>query len=232
MTTSQSTKARAQETAGTAADEGRHVAGVAKEEAANVVSEATTQAKNVVGDALSQVTGQVSEQTRTQRDRLVGTLQTFADDLEQMASQASVPGLASDVARQVADRTRSLSSQLDGREPTELLEDVRHFARRRPGVFLLGALAAGVVTGRIVRGTKDGVAGAAAASTPSSTGAPVGAPISTSAPVGTTNPPMPSVTPGYQTTDAPPTALDEPGTLGAPPVGYGDRGTLGEERLP
>jgi len=33
---------------------------------------------------------------------------------------------------------------------------VRGFARRRPGTFLLGALAAGIVAGRLARGAKDG----------------------------------------------------------------------------
>ncbi len=66
-------------------------------------------------------------------------------------------GLAADVAHQVAERARSLSRHLDGREPSELLDDVRRFARQRPGTFLLGALAAGVIVGRLARGTKDAI---------------------------------------------------------------------------
>ena len=161
MTTDTSAAERAQTTASTAKDEGKHVAGVAKEQAANVASEAAGQARSVVNDAVSQVGGTVREQTSTQRDRLVSTISTFSDDLSSMADQGS-PGLANDVARQVAEKARSLTSQLDGREPQELLEDVRRFARQRPGVFLLGALAAGVVAGRLLRGTGDAIAGAAA----------------------------------------------------------------------
>ena len=56
--------------------------------------------------------------------------------------------------QQVAEQARGLASQLDDREPSELLEDVRRFARRRPGTFLLGALAAGIVVGRLTRGAK------------------------------------------------------------------------------
>jgi hypothetical protein len=58
------------------------------------------------------------------------------------------------VAREAADRARGLSSRLEGREPRELLDDVRGFAQRKPGTFLLGALAAGVVAGRLTRGAK------------------------------------------------------------------------------
>ena len=67
------------------------------------------------------------------------------------------PGLAADLAQEVADRARSLSRHLDQREPGELLDDVRRFARQRPGTFLLGALAAGVIAGRLLRGTRDAV---------------------------------------------------------------------------
>ena len=68
-----------------------------------------------------------------------------------MAEQRS--GMASDAAREVANRARSFGQQLDGREPAELLDDLRSFARRRPGMFLAGAAIAGVVVGRVLRGS-------------------------------------------------------------------------------
>ena len=150
---------QAKQAAGTAADEGKHVAGVAQGEAQRVVSEAQSQMHGM----LDQATSQVDEQSRVQRDRLVGTLQSFGDELEQMA-QHGQDGLATDMARQVADRARSVSSHLDGREPRELLDDVRQFARRRPGTFLLGARAAGVVAGRLTRGAKEASNGSAGGS--------------------------------------------------------------------
>lgn len=162
-------KHAAQETASTAADETKHVAGVAGEEAKKVAGEA----KDHVRSLLDEARGQADEQSRTQRDRLVGTLGSFSSDLKQMADQSTTPGLAADVARQVADRTQSLSDHLDGREPADLLEDVRSFARQRPGVFLLGALAAGVVAGRLARGAKQAKDDAASTSaTPSDLSAP------------------------------------------------------------
>ncbi len=140
-----------QQTAGTAADESKHVAGVAMDEAEQVATQAKQQARGLLDEAKSQV----DEQSRTQRDRLVGTLQTFSDDLEQMASQGGRSGMARDLARQVAGRARDLGQRLDGREPTQILDDVRDFARRKPGTFLLGALAAGAVAGRLTRGAKE-----------------------------------------------------------------------------
>jgi len=155
MTESPSTKERAQNATGTASDEGRHLAGVTQQEAGNVASEAANQARRVMDDAMSQV----SSQSKEQQDRLAGTLRTIGDDLESMTSQAS-PGVAQDLTRQVTGYVRSFTDHLESREPAELLDDVRQFARRRPGTFLLGALAAGVVVGRLARGAADGIAGA------------------------------------------------------------------------
>ena len=148
-------KERAQHAASTAADEGKHVAGVVAEEAKSVAGEAKDHARNLVSEARSQLQGQVDDQSRQQKDMLVGTLSTFGDDLASMAQNGS--GLAADVAHQVAERASSLSRHLDGREPSELLDDVRRFARQRPGTFLLGALAAGVIVDRLARGTKDAI---------------------------------------------------------------------------
>jgi len=159
----------------------------------------------VVDDAMGQVRGQLDDQGRQQKDRLAGTLVTVGDDLERMAQSGS--GMAADLAREGADRARALARHLDGREPGELVDDVRRFARRRPGVFLLGALAAGVVVGRLVRGTKDAVQAAEATGTPPevTSGAPNATDVSASHGY-PTQPPAglaPETTPSYS---APPSA--------------------------
>jgi hypothetical protein len=146
-------KEQAKQAAGTAADEGRHVAGVASEQAQRVATEAKSQVRGLV----DQATSQVEEQSRTQLDRLAQTLRSYGDDLEKMAVQSDGP--ASGLAHEAADRVRGLSSHLEGRAPRDLLDDVRGFARRRPGTFLLGALAAGVVAGRLTRGAKEAQSG-------------------------------------------------------------------------
>lgn len=157
MTSSPTAKERAQDAATTATDEGRHLAGVAQQEAGNVASEAAAQARHVMNEAMTQVNAQSKEQ----QDRLAGTLRTFGDDLQSMTTQAA-PGLAADLTRQVSGYARSVGDHLQSREPGELLDDVRRFARQRPGTFLIGALAAGLVVGRLARGAADGIAGAKA----------------------------------------------------------------------
>lgn len=133
---------------GTAKEETQRVSGVAKQEAANVAGEAKAQARNLAGD----LRREVSEQSRQQQHRLAGLLAEFGDELEQMARSSDRSGLASDVAAQVAERSRQVGRFIQDREPGDLLDEVRRFAGRRPGTFLLGALAAGVVAGRLTRG--------------------------------------------------------------------------------
>ena len=159
-----SAKDKAKDTASTAADQSKHIAGTAKQEAANVAGTAAEQARTVIGDAKQQVTSQVSDQATTGRDKLSETLRTLGDDLQQMAQgQGSGEGMAADLAREVSDRIRTFGSHIESREPAQLLDDARDFARRRPGTFLLGALAAGVVAGRMFRATADGAAAASLA---------------------------------------------------------------------
>lgn len=155
MTTHTAPQERAQQAAGAASDEGRHLADATQHEASNVASEAADQARQVMDDAVTHL----NAQTKDQKDRLAGTVRRFGDDLGSMSSQAS-PGLAADVTRQVSGYARSMGEGLQSREPGELIEDVRRFARRHPGTFLLGALAGGVVAGRLARGVADGAAGA------------------------------------------------------------------------
>lgn len=142
---------QAKRAAGTAKDESKRVAGVATDEAQKVVTEAKNQARGLFDDA----TSQVEAQSKEQKTKVAETVRTFGDDLSSMTSQGEgSQGLAGQLVQQVADQASSLASHLESREPRELLDDVRSFARRRPGTFLLGALAAGVVVGRLTRGAK------------------------------------------------------------------------------
>lgn len=181
MTTDQSAMERTKSAASTATDEGKHVGSVAKEEAQGVASTAAEQARTVASDTVGQLRDQLTEQTSGQRDRLVATLQSFGDDLERMAGQTGEGGMAADLAREAADRARALREHLDGREPGQLLDDVRDFARRKPGTFLLGALVAGVAAGRLLRGTADGAAAAELAppTSPPRTELPATGPVAT-----------------------------------------------------
>ncbi|MDO9379680.1 MAG: hypothetical protein Q7T56_12600 [Nocardioidaceae bacterium] len=143
-------KDRAQDAAHEAGDQAQHVGGVAKDQASQVVGEAKQHARGLLDDA----TSQVDDQARTQLGRLSETLRSVGGDLDDMASGSDRDGVAKTLAQEVATRARTLGEHLDGREPRDLLDDVRDYARRRPGSFLLGAVVAGVVAGRLTRGAK------------------------------------------------------------------------------
>ena len=116
----------ARETATTAADEAKHVGHVGAEEVQNVAAEAKNQVRTLVDETRTQL----NHQSTQQRDRLVATLQTLSLDLGDMAASRKL-GPGHRLARQAAQRARDLTSRLDGREPSELLDEVRSFARRR-----------------------------------------------------------------------------------------------------
>lgn len=160
-------KEQAANVTGTAKDAGQQVASTAKEQAGDVVAEAGRQ----TADLLKQAKSELSEQATTQQQRLAGGLKSLSGELHSMAENNDQQGVATQLARQGADLSDQVSSWLDEREPGRLLEDVRSFARQRPGAFLLLAAGAGVLAGRLTRGVKD-ASGSDSSSTPSSDGAP------------------------------------------------------------
>jgi hypothetical protein len=127
---------------------GGQVTQTASEQAQEVVSEARRQARDLVGEARQQA----SQQASSQQQKAAGGLRALGDELREMSEKSGQSGLASELAQQAADRVSSLASWLEQREPGDLLEEVRSYARRRPGMFLVGAAIAGVVAGRLTRG--------------------------------------------------------------------------------
>jgi hypothetical protein len=130
---------------------GQHVASVAKDQAATVTSEASKQAKNLLGQARSEL----SQQASTQQQRVADGLKSLSQELHSMSQHSDQPGPVAQLARHGAQATEQVASWFDGRDPGALVEEVRSFARRRPGTFLLLAAGAGLMAGRLTRGLKD-----------------------------------------------------------------------------
>jgi len=133
-----------------AATAASQVTSTSKDQAAQVAQEAKTQVSGLAG----QVRGQVGQQAVAQRDKLVLALMSFGDEIEQMINGggAKESGIASDLARQASTKVQDLATFFENREPADILDDVRAFARRRPGAFLLGSAVAGVLAGRMTKG--------------------------------------------------------------------------------
>jgi hypothetical protein len=150
---SPSTKDVAKDEAGnvkdTAVDAGKQVAGTAKQEAANVAGEAKQQAKSLMSTA----TSQIKDQASAQQGKLASSLRGYADQLQGLGQgQPLEAGPLNDLVQQAASRGSDLVSWIENREPADVLDEVRRFARRRPVVFLALCSLAGVVAGRITRG--------------------------------------------------------------------------------
>ena len=153
----QSAKDRAADVAGTAKEQTSQVAGTAKEQAAGVAGAAKDQAADVAHDAVGQARNlldelreNVRQQVGTQRSGLAQTLDGYANELRQMAERSDTDGPATEAVRQIASRLGDLKGYLEG--DGDVAADVRRFARRRPGTFLLACAAAGVLAGRATRG--------------------------------------------------------------------------------
>ncbi|MFJ4172271.1 hypothetical protein ACIPY3_22395 [Paenarthrobacter sp. NPDC089714] len=134
------------------ADTARAAAGdvvdTAKDEAANVAHEVKLNARQL----LNQTKGELTEQAATQQQRVAEGLRSISDELSTMANASTDGGVATDLVHQAAERSSSVAHWLENRDPGSLLDEVKSFARRKPGAFLLLAAGAGVLAGRLGRG--------------------------------------------------------------------------------
>jgi len=167
-------KERAADVKDTSVAAGAHVAGVAKEELHKVGSETKQQAK----DLYRQTQSELSNQAASQQKRVASGIRTLGDEFGSMAEKSESQGVASDLAHQAATRAAGVADWLDQRDPGALLDEVKGFARRRPGMFIAIAAVAGVVAGRLTRSV---IAEAKDSDTSGTTGSTASA-----APVGTT----------------------------------------------
>jgi hypothetical protein len=131
----------------TAVDAGKTVAATARDEAANVAAEARYQAKSLLTTASDEIRSQAS----TQQNRLAEAVHSLAKELGGMASSSPESGPLTDLAHQAARKGGEIAHWLENKEPADVLDEVRAFARRRPVMFLGLCALAGIVAGRLTR---------------------------------------------------------------------------------
>jgi hypothetical protein len=136
----------------------------------------------------------------------------MADDLDRMSAERG-DSPASSVVSRIASGGRQAADYLSDRGPEGVLDEVQDFARRRPGAFLLTALATGFVVGRLGKGVLNaGQSSTGPGAKPADDAFVSGEPL-TSYP--TADYPSSAVEPGYTTGGV------EPGyATGAPEAGY------------
>lgn len=137
----------------------RTLAGTARQEVAALGDETSRRVQSLWGD----LQGEIRREGNVQSARLGEALQSWVDEVTALSE-----GRAQDAPRLVPYLDRAVDS-LDGLARSFAqggiegqLDQVRRFARRKPGLFLLGAAVAGLGVGRIVRGQHDARPGGSA----------------------------------------------------------------------
>lgn len=222
--TTEVAKQQAGEVADTAKQAGAQVADTVKEQAGQVTTEAKNQAKQL----LAQTQSELSEQAAGTQQRVSEGLHALADELSGMARNSEQDGVATDLARQAADKARTAAGWLADRDPGSLLDEVRTFARRKPGTYLVLALGAGVLAGRLTRGlTASGDDTPASADAPSTTTNSPASQVSTGRPA-LSGAELPTAAAGYGYDPAPIT--DPPLPVAPPRSGLDTAGAFGGTR--
>ncbi|WP_245821000.1 hypothetical protein [Geodermatophilus pulveris] len=161
-TTATTTSTGSPSTSDVAKDEARNVGQTAAQAGNQVASTAADQAREVAQETKQQAQDLVQQGRQQLRHQVVGQQHKAAEGLQGVVSQlrgmangeAPAPGPVKDLLDQATGYVEQFADRLQHREPADLLDDVRSFARRRPGAFLLGAALAGVLAGRLTSGVK------------------------------------------------------------------------------
>jgi hypothetical protein len=126
-----------------------------KEQAGQVAQQASTEAKELLDQTKGRVQGEAASQTQRLADRLASlgdeALALSEGRPEDAARARQFAAQAADKLFEAADKVSVVADDVEDRGFEGLLDDVQRFARRRPGLFLLGAAAAGFGIGRVVR---------------------------------------------------------------------------------
>lgn len=131
---------------------GEHVAETAREEVRNVSSTVGEQARTLLHEASSEF----GSQAGTQQQRLAEGLRSLSQEFGSMAEGSDgSSSQATGLVRDASQRTQDLADWLEQHGPGDVLEEVKQFARRKPGTFIAVAAGVGLLAGRLTRGLAD-----------------------------------------------------------------------------
>lgn len=146
-TTGDDVKERTIETVAEVDAGAKYVAGVAADEAAGTARDAKEAARGFFEETRTELASQAATQQRRAAHALRGT----GDELESLAAGSNTSGAATRAVRTLGQQTRHAADWLEQREPADVVREVRSFARRHTVAFVVGALAVGIVAGRVTR---------------------------------------------------------------------------------
>jgi hypothetical protein len=146
--TAEVAKAEVATVATTAADGAKEVAGEATAQTKAVIS----QAKQQVDELVTQTREEVRQQAEDRSARAASGLRRLSEQVAALADgQPDSAGPLPRYLEEAQEQVRGLASRLEQGGAQGIVDDVTRLARRRPGLFLAGAVGAGFVVGRVVR---------------------------------------------------------------------------------
>ena len=146
--TMEASKTEARNVAATAKESGREVVDEVGEKTAEVASTAKGEFQRL----MDQASTEVQSVGRERGEQLAGRLDTLVQQMRALREgRVDEAGDLRSWMSQAEQRMQHYATTLRERGPDGVLDDVRRFARRRPGAFLLAAGATGFVFGRAVR---------------------------------------------------------------------------------
>lgn len=149
---------------------GSEVAGQAKQQGQQLAQQARQQAGDLANRGTEQLKGQLANQKHEASQRMVPVQSALRETGQQLRKQGQ--GSVAGYADKAADQVERFSGYLRETEVDEIMDEARGFARRRPAVFLGGAVALGFLATRFLKSTSQdaGSAGDGSYATPTATG--------------------------------------------------------------
>lgn len=173
----QAAREQGQQVKGSAQDAASNVAGTAGERAQEIRQQAGTHARGIAGEAGRQLRSRADQET----ERAGTALSTAGSQLQALAEgRTDEAGVFGEYVQQAAESVNRWADSVQERGFDGLVDDLRTYARRKPGMFLLSAVAAGVVAGRFGRNLREEMSDDSGGSSSSGTGQPAQIPQSTS----------------------------------------------------
>lgn len=143
--------AQASEATKDLAAEGQHSAAEVIDTAKQEATLVADQAKEQTAHLFEELSTDLREQASQQQRKVAENLRDISNEFRSMLDQSQATGTAATLVDQASHHSGRVAEWLDQREPGDLVDEVKDFARKRPGAFLGIALGAGLLAGRITR---------------------------------------------------------------------------------
>ena len=156
---------------------GNQVTEQAKQQTQQLATQARQQASELASRGTEQAKSQLANQKHNASQRLTPIHSALRESAQQLRNQGQ--GQVGDYAEKAADQVERFSSYLRQTEVDEIAEEVRGFARRRPGLFLGSAAAVGFFATRFLKSTSEEASSSSSSSSSSSAGYAYSAPTTT-----------------------------------------------------